>query len=60
LSSPYGDAAPLSPVSTPVDDGGLDWASIVIVLGGICVLAGAVTVLVKRTRRRTGRVRVAA
>jgi hypothetical protein len=58
--SSYGDPAPLNPVSTPVDDGGVDWASIGIVLGGICLLAGTVTVLVVRTRRRTGRVRVAA
>ena len=36
--------------------GGLDG----IVVGATCLLGGAVVALVKRTRRRTGRVRVVA
>jgi hypothetical protein len=58
--SSYGDPAPLSPVSVRADDGGVDWASIGIALGGTCLLIGAVIALVMRTRRRTNRVRVAA
>jgi hypothetical protein len=58
--SSYGNPAPLTPVSAPADDGGVDWAAIGIALGGICLLAGALIALVKRTRRRTGRVRVVA
>ena len=58
--SSYGHPAPLSPVSTSDGGGGVDWATIGIVIGGICLLGGAVTALVKRTRRRTARVRVAA
>ena len=58
--SSYGPPAPLSRLSTPVHDGGVDWATIGLSIGGICVLAGAVTAVVKRTRQRTGRPRVAA
>jgi hypothetical protein len=58
--SSYGDPAPLSPLSVRADDGGVDWATIGIALGGTCLLIGAVIALVTRTRRRTTRVRVAA
>ncbi len=58
--SSYGDPAPLTPLSQRADDGGIDWASIGIALGATCVLTGALIVLVKRTRRRTGRVHIAA
>jgi hypothetical protein len=58
--SSYGEPAPLAPLSEPATDGGIDWTSIGIVLGGTCLLAGAVITLVKRTRRRTGRVHIAA
>ena len=56
----YGNPAPLTPVSEPADDGGIDWASIGIALGATCLLTGAVIAVVMRTRRRTGRVHVAA
>jgi hypothetical protein len=56
----YGNPAPLTPLSEPADDGGIDWASIGIALGATCLLTGAVIALVTRTRRRTGRVHVAA
>jgi hypothetical protein len=56
----YGDSAPLTPLSEPADGGGLDWTTIGIVLGATCLLSGAVIALVTRTRRRTGRVHVAA
>jgi hypothetical protein len=55
--SSYGDPAPLS--VAPADDGGVDWASIGIALGGICLVVSAGIVLVTR-RRHTVRVRVAA
>ncbi len=55
--SSYGDPAPLS--VAPADDGGVDWASIGIALGGICLAVGAGFALVTR-RRHTARVRVAA
>ena len=58
--SSYGEPAPLSPLSAPADDGGIDWATIGIAVGGTCLLTGAVIALVMRTRRRTGRVHVAA
>jgi hypothetical protein len=58
--SSYGDAKPLTPLSSPAGDGGIDWASIGIALGGTMLLTGAVIALVMRTRHRTGRVRVAA
>ena len=56
----YGNPAPLTPLSEPADDGGIDWASIGIALGATCLLTGAVIALVVRTRRRTGRVHIAA
>ena len=56
----YGNAAPLTPLSQPAHDGGVDWAAIGIALGATCLLTGAVVALVVRTRRRTGRVHVAA
>jgi hypothetical protein len=55
----FGDVKPLTPVSAPIDDGGIDWASIGIAVGSTVLLTGAVIALVMRTRRRTGRVRVA-
>jgi hypothetical protein len=55
--SSYRDPAPLS--ATPADDGGVDWASIGIGLGGSCLIIGAGIALVTR-RRHTARVRVAA
>jgi hypothetical protein len=58
--SSYGEPTPLSPLSTPVDDGGVDWATIGIAVGGTCLLTGAVIALVMRTRRRTGRAHVVA
>jgi hypothetical protein len=58
--SSYGNPAPLSPLSEPADDGGIDWATIGIALGGTCLLTGAVIALVMRTRRRTGGAHVAA
>jgi hypothetical protein len=58
--SSYGSPAPLAPLSEPAGDGGIDWATIGIAVGGTCVLAGALIALVMRTRRRTGRVHVAA
>ncbi len=58
--SSYGDPAPLTPLSQPADDGGIDWTSIGIALGATCLLAGAVVALVTRTRRRTGRAHIAA
>jgi hypothetical protein len=54
--SSYGDPAPLS---VAADDGGVDWASIGIGLGGSCLIIGAGIALVTR-RRHTARVRVAA
>jgi hypothetical protein len=57
--SSYGDPAPLSSVSVRAGDGGVDWASIGIALGGTCLLIGAAIALVTR-RRHTARVRVAA
>ena len=56
----YGDPTPLTPLSVPADDGALDWVAIGIVVGATCLLAGAVVGLVRRTRRRTGRVRAVA
>jgi hypothetical protein len=56
----YGDPTPLAQVSAPADDGGIDWASIGIAVGGTVLLVGAVIALVMRTRRRTGRVHAAA
>ena len=56
----YGNPAPMSPPSVAADDGGVDWAVIGIAIGGTCLLAGALIALVMRTRRRTGRVHVAA
>jgi hypothetical protein len=58
--SSYGQPTPLSPLSEPADDGGVDWASIGIAVGGTFLLAGALIALVTRTRRRTGRAHVAA
>ena len=58
--SSYGNTAPLTPLSEPAEHGGVDWAAIGIVVGATCLLGGAVVALVKRTRRRTGRVRVVA
>ena len=58
--SSYGNPAPLTPLSQPAADGGIDWAAIGIALGATCLLAGALVTLVKRTRRRTGRVHIAA
>ena len=60
--SSYGKQAPLplTPLSQPAGDGGVDWALIGIVLGATCLLTGAVIALVTRTRRRTGRARVVA
>lgn len=58
--SSYGNSAPLTPVSAPADNGGIDWSAIGIAIGGTCLLAGALIALVKRTRRRTDRVRVVA
>ena len=55
--SSYGDPAPLS--VAPADDGGVDWASIGIAVGGSCLVIGAGIALVTR-RRHTARVRVAA
>jgi hypothetical protein len=56
----YGKPASLTPLSEPADDADIDWASIGIALGATCLLTGAVIALVIRTRRRTGRVHVAA
>jgi hypothetical protein len=56
----YGNPTPMTPPSVPADDGGIDWAAIGIAIGGTCLLAGALIALVKRTRRRTGRVRAVA
>jgi hypothetical protein len=56
----YGDPKPLAQVSEPVDDGGVDWTSIGIVVGGTVLLLGAVVPLLMRTRRRSGRVRITA
>jgi hypothetical protein len=56
----YGTSAPVTPASEPAGDGGIDWAAIGIALGATCLLTGAVIALVVRTRRRTGRVHVAA
>jgi hypothetical protein len=56
----YGDAKPLTPVSAPAGDGGVDWASIGIGVGGTVMLTGALIALLMRTRRRTGRAHVAA
>jgi hypothetical protein len=56
----YGQAAPLTPASTPADDGGIDWSVIGIAVGATCLLAGALIALVMRTRHRTGRTRVVA
>ncbi len=58
--SSYGDPAPLTPPSQRADDGGIDWSTIGIVVGGTVVLLGAVISLLMRTRRRTGRVHIAA
>jgi hypothetical protein len=58
--SSYGEPTPVTPVSAPADDGGIDWSAIGIAIGGTCLLAGALIALVKRTRRRTGRARVVA
>jgi hypothetical protein len=54
--SSYGDPAPLSVAPA---DGGVDWASIGIAVGGSCLIIGAAIALVTR-RRHTARVRVAA
>jgi hypothetical protein len=56
----YGDPAPLTQAGVSVDDGGVDWAAIGIAVGATCLLIGAMIALVMRTRRRTGRVHVAA
>jgi hypothetical protein len=56
----YGDPKPLAHVSARVEDSGIDWTSIGIVVGGTVLLLGAVIPLVMRTRRRSGRVHVAA
>ena len=56
----YGDPKPLTQVSESVDDGGVDWTSIGIVVGGTFLLLGAVLPLLMRTRRRSGRTHVAA
>ena len=56
----YGDPKPLAQVSEPVDDGGVDWTSIGIVVGGTVLLLGAVVTLLMRTRRRSGRVHITA
>ena len=56
----YGDPKPLTHVSEPVDDGGIDWTSIGIVVGGTVLLLGAVLPLLMRIRRRSGRAHVAA
>ena len=58
--SSYGTPAPLSQPSNPVDDGGIDWSAIGIAIGGACLLAGVPVAILMRTRRRSGRVRVAA
>ena len=58
--SSYGEPAPLAPLTEPATGGGIDWAMIGIALGGTCLLTGAAIALVKRTRRRTGRVHIAA
>ena len=58
--SSYGNPAPLTPLSQPADDGGIDWTTIGIVVGGTVLLMGAVIPLLMRTRRRSGRVHIAA
>ena len=58
--SSYGNPAPLTPLSQPAEDGGIDWSSIGIVVGGTVVLLGAVIPLLMRTRRRSGRVHITA
>ena len=55
-----GEPASLTPLSRPADDGGIDWSLIGIVVGGTVVLLGAVIPLLMRTRRRSGRVHIAA
>ena len=56
----YGEPQPLTQVSEPAGDGGVDWTSIGIVVGGTVLLLGAVIPLLMRTRRRSGRAHVAA
>jgi hypothetical protein len=56
----YGDPKPLAQVSDPIDDGGIDWTSIGIAAGGTVLLLGVAIPVLMRTRRRGGRVHVAA
>jgi hypothetical protein len=56
----FREQTPLSPASTPADDGGVDWSAIGIAVGGTCLLAGGMIAILMRTRRRTGRVRAVA
>ena len=51
----YGDPKPLAQISERVDDGGIDWTTIGIVVGGTVLLLGAVISLLMRTRHRSGR-----